>query len=82
MESRLSVPLIAVAQPSAARRRLEDGGFWTLKASDRVRLMRAGRLTMSQCCAWAARAPHEVPIVNGEYEFIAMFTAEVTECLN
>ena len=82
MGSKLSAGLVALAPPSAARRSLEAGGFWTLRPQDRVRLMRAGRLTLSQCCAWAARAPREVPIVNGEYEFITMFTAEVTECPN
>ena len=41
--------------------------------------MRAGELTLKECCQWAAHAPHEVPIVNGEFEFIAAFTPEVRE---
>lgn len=53
-----------------------------MTAKDRVRLMRAGRLTLNQCCAWAARTPHEIPVVNGEYEFITMFTPEASECPN
>lgn len=39
-------------------------------------LMRAGELTITECCQWAARAPHEVPLVNGEFVFIAAFTPE------
>jgi len=41
--------------------------------------MRAGELTLKECCAWAARASHEVPIVNDEFEFIAAFTPEARE---
>ena len=41
--------------------------------------MRAGELTLKECCQWAARAPREVPIVNGEFAFIAAFTPEVRE---
>lgn len=41
--------------------------------------MRSGGLSLSECCAWAAKAPEEVPLVNGEFEFIVMFTPEAEE---
>lgn len=41
--------------------------------------MRAGHLSLGQCLSWAARAPREVPLVNGEFEFLAMNTPEATE---
>jgi len=50
--------------------------FWRLSPHERVALRRAGQLTLKECCRWAARAPHEVPIVDGEFEFIAAFTPE------
>lgn len=39
----------------------------------------AGRLTLGQCLAWAARASHEVPLINGEYFFIAEHTPEALD---
>ena len=32
-----------------------------------------------QCCAWAARHPDQVPLLNGEFEFIAAYTPEARE---
>jgi hypothetical protein len=61
---------------SAAQR---QAAFWRLSPRERVALLRVGELTLNECCQWAARAPQEVPIVNGEFEFIAAFTAEVSE---
>ncbi len=53
--------------------------IWQLTPAERVEAMRAGRLTMEQCCAWAARHPSQVPLLNGEFEFIAAFTSEACE---
>lgn len=53
--------------------------FWRSSPSVRVRMMRAGDLTLAECSRWAARAPHEVPLVNGEFEYIAAFTPEACE---
>ena len=66
-----------LAFPASARDRREV--FWRLSSLERVALMRAGELTLEECCQWAARAPHEVPIVNDEFEFIAGFTPEACE---
>jgi hypothetical protein len=66
-----------LAFPASGRERQEM--FWRLSPAERVALMRAGQLTLKECCRWAARAPHEVPIVDGEFEFIAAFTPESSE---
>ena len=47
--------------------------------NERIAAMRRGDLTMEQCCAWAARYPQQVPLINGEFEFIAAYTPEVCE---
>ena len=66
-----------LAFPASAQQRREV--FWRLSPTERIALMRAGELTLKECCRWAARAPHEVPIVDGEFEFIAAFTPEARE---
>ena len=66
-----------LAFPATAQQRREV--FWRLSPGERIALMRAGALTLKECCQWAACAPHEVPIVDGEFEFIAAFTPEVRD---
>jgi len=39
--------------------------------------MRRGELSLQQCAAWAARHPEQVPLLNGEFEYLAAFTPEV-----
>ncbi len=41
--------------------------------------MRRGELSLEQCAAWAARYPKQVPLLNGEFEFLAAHTPEVRE---
>jgi hypothetical protein len=53
--------------------------FWRSSPRIRLQMMRAGQLTLAECSRWAARAPHEVPIVNGEFEYIAAFMPEACE---
>lgn len=68
---------IRMDHPGLLRRTtLDDMGFWSGSAERRVKTMRAGKLSIAQCLAWASRAPHEVPIVNNEFEFLAMSTPE------
>jgi hypothetical protein len=52
---------------------------WAMTPAQRVTAMRAGRLSSFQCSVWAARCPHEVPILNGEFEFIAVCMPEAIE---
>lgn len=74
MRARETTGIPGLALPATGLER--QRAFWRLSASERVALMRAGELTIPECCRWAARAAHEVPIVNGEFEFIAAFTPE------
>jgi hypothetical protein len=53
--------------------------LWAMTPSERVAAMRRGELNMRQCCAWAARHPDQVPLLNGEFEFIAAYTPEAAE---
>ena len=65
-------------RPSADReQRLQ--ALWQMTPSQRVTAMRNGGLTMEQCCAWAARYPHQVPLINGEFEFITAHTPEARD---
>ncbi len=53
--------------------------LWQMTPAHRVAAMRRGELTLEQCSAWAARHPDQVPLLNGEFEYIAAFTPEVCE---
>lgn len=53
--------------------------MWEMSVAQRVLAMRRGELSLEQCAAWAARYPEQVPILNGEFEYIAAFTPEVRE---
>lgn len=50
-----------------------------MTADERVSAMRRGKLTWGQLREWASKARHEVPLLNGEYEFIAAHTPEAAE---
>ena len=64
---------------------------WLVAKRERVaalgRLGRAGRVAaydrgefdLDTCCLWAAKYPGEVPLLNGEFEFIARTMPEVCE---
>lgn len=53
--------------------------LWALTAQQRVSAMRRGELTWGQLLEWAKRRPSEVPLINGEFEFIAALTPEVAD---
>lgn len=53
--------------------------LWQMTPDQRVAAMRRGALSMEQCCAWAARHPEQVPLINGEFEFLAAYLPEVCE---
>ena len=53
--------------------------LWARTPEARVHAMRAGELSLRICLHWAAVAPREVPLVNGEWEFIAARTPDVAE---
>jgi hypothetical protein len=68
-----------VLSRSGAEREARLQVLWRMTPAERVAAMRRGDLTLEQCCAWAARYPRQVPLVNGEFEFIAAFTPEGSE---
>jgi hypothetical protein len=45
----------------------------------RLAAYRRGEFNLDTCCLWAARYPREVPLLNGEFEFIARTTPEVLD---
>jgi hypothetical protein len=52
---------------------------WLMTPEQRVAAMRRGELSLEQCAAWAACHPEQVPLVKGEFEFLAVCTPEVCE---
>jgi hypothetical protein len=72
--SALRQPLPGVARLNTDPERLEQ--MWQLTAAQRVRAAARGNFTLGEMLRWAARAPHEVPLVNGEFFFIAHFETD------
>jgi len=63
----------------SAEREARLEAMWRMTPNERIAAMRRGDLSMEQCCAWAARYPRQVPLINGEWEFIAAYMPEVCE---
>ena len=53
--------------------------LWQMAPEQRVAAMRRGELTVEQLAAWSARHPEQVPMLNGEFEWIAIRMPEVCE---
>jgi hypothetical protein len=53
--------------------------LWAMTLQERIAAMRRSELNMLQLYEWASRAPHEVPLLNGEFEFIATTMPEVAD---
>jgi hypothetical protein len=75
------VPTTFQAQLAAAERarhaRLRR--LWQMSPDQRVAAMRRGELSVEQLAAWSARHPKQVPMLNGEFEWIAIRTPEACE---
>jgi len=56
-----------------------DDELWKMSAEERVAAMWRGELTWGQLFEWARVAKHEVPLIDGEFAFIAAYTPEVAE---
>src|SRR3954449_11002318 len=54
-----------------AKRRL-----WAMTADERRAAMYARRLSLRLCLHWAHHAAHEIPLLDGEWWFIAIDTPE------
>ncbi len=66
-----------IANPKARKARLD--AMWRMSPEQRITAMRNGKLSLEQCAAWAARYPEQVPLINGEFEYLAAFTPEVRD---
>jgi len=64
---------------SALRPTGEPDELWAMSHEERVSAMYAGELTQRQCFEWARREPDTVPLLDGEFWFIAVLTPEVCE---
>jgi len=53
--------------------------LWTMTPAQRVAAMYRGELTYPQLAAWAAARPHEVPLLDGEFWFIAVDVADTVD---
>jgi len=53
--------------------------LWQMNVHQRIAAMRRGELTCEQLAAWSARHPDQVPMLNGEFEWIAVATPEACE---
>jgi hypothetical protein len=76
----------APAQRRSALPRLPGASFqermsalYRLSPDERRTAARCGELTYAEACKWAARYPHEVELIDGEFWFIAQRTPEATE---
>lgn len=66
--------------PATATYRELSHVFWhELTVEERIAAMRRGELTIKQLAEWSRQAPHEVPLLNGEWEWIAARSADVAE---
>jgi hypothetical protein len=63
----------------SVRRDTTKASLVALGCKGRLAAYRRGEFDFETCCRWAARYPHEVPLLDGEFEFIARTTPEVCE---
>jgi hypothetical protein len=53
--------------------------MWQMSPQERTTAAHRGELSLGEMCRWAARYPHEVEIVNGEFFFLAALEPEFAE---
>jgi hypothetical protein len=56
--------------------------LWAMTRDERIAAMWRGELSLRQLCKWSSRAQHEVPLLGGEFAWIAMRTPEWAEITN
>ena len=67
----------AIARPASLTvdpDRLER--MWAMTAAQRPQAAARGQLSLGEMLKWAARRPHEVPLVNAEFFFITALLAD------
>ena len=63
---RQTTPRVASLRVEADRVRR----MWAMAPAERVQAAEQGQLSLGEMLQWARRAPHEVPVVDGEFFFI------------
>jgi hypothetical protein len=57
----------------------QEAQLWAMSPAERIAAMNEGRLSLTQLTAWSARRPSEVPLIGGEFAYIAMYDPEYCE---
>jgi hypothetical protein len=52
--------------------------MWQMTAQQRVEAAQQGQFTLGEMLRWAARRPHEVELVGGDWWFITALLADTT----
>lgn len=73
------IEIAARLQHERERRERQSRQLWAMTAAQREAAMWRGELTFGQLREWYARAPREVPLLNGELPWIAVLTPEWAE---
>lgn len=68
--------VLARADTGATRSELRTA-LHSMKPAERLGAYHRGELTFQQVYLWAASYPDEVPLVDGEFEFIALSMADL-----
>jgi hypothetical protein len=53
--------------------------MWAMSPDERRHAAEHGQFSLGEMLAWARRAPHEVPILDGEFFFITALSADTAE---
>lgn len=53
--------------------------LWDMTPAQRVAAMHRGELSLEQLAAWTRARPDEVPLLNGEFAWIAAHTPEIAD---
>ena len=66
----VSLSALLAGGPSSVE---QSAALWRMSAAERVSAMRRGALSLAQLTEWSSTRPHEVPLIGGEFEYIARF---------
>ena len=78
-----STPQTTRALPLTARLEVDPdrlGRLWAMTAQQRCQAAGEGQFSLGEMLRWAARAPEQVPLVSGEFFFIAAVSADGEPC--
>ncbi len=70
------VPILTATARARDAREQRFARLWRMSPEERVTAMWRGELSLPECLAWSARHPEEVPLIGGEFAYIAMRTPD------